>query len=103
MDPDKVKAIKEWEAPTIVKGVRSFLGFANFYRRFIQQYSQIVLPLTALTKKDQPFIWSPDTEDSFQYLKRIFTTEPVLAQFDFDKPTRVETDSSGWYIGGTLL
>jgi hypothetical protein len=56
-----------------------------------------------LTKKDQPFAWSPDAEDSFQHLKRIFTTEPTLAQFDFDKPTRVEADSSGWCIGGTLL
>jgi Reverse transcriptase (RNA-dependent DNA polymerase)/RNase H-like domain found in reverse transcriptase/Integrase zinc binding domain len=103
MDPDKVKAIQGWEAPTTVKGVRGFLGFANFYRRFIQQYSQIVLPLTALTKKDQPFIWSPEAEEAFQRLKKIFVTEPTLAQFDFDKETRVEADSSGWCIGGTLL
>ena len=65
IDPDKVKVIREQEAPTIVKGVRGFLGFANFYRRFIQHYSNIVLPLTALTKKDQPFIQSPDAEDAF--------------------------------------
>ena len=103
IDPNKVKAIREQEAPTIVKGVRGFLGFANFYQRFIQHYSNIVLPLTALTKKDQPFIQSPDAEDAFQHLKKIFTTEPTLAQFDFDKPTRVEADSSGQVTGGTLL
>ena len=57
----------------------------------------------ALTKKEQPFTQTPNAEDAFQRLKRIFTTEPMLAQFDFDKPTRVETDSSGWCIGGTLL
>jgi len=103
MDPDKVKAIQEWEAPTTVKGVRSFLGFANFYRRFIQHYSQLALPLTTLTQKNQPFKWSAEADEAFQQLKRIFVTEPTLAQFDFDKPTRVEADSSGWCVGGTLL
>ena len=103
MDPDKVKAIQDWEAPTTVKGIRGFLGFANFYRRFIQQYSEIVLPLTALTRKDHPFIWSTEADEAFRHLKRIFLTEPTLAQFDYDKPTRVETDSSGWCVGGILL
>ena len=54
MDPEKVKAIKEWEAPVNVKGVRSFLGFANFYRRFIKNYSGLTAPLTRLTG-DVPF------------------------------------------------
>ena len=55
MDPDKVKAIVEWEAPTSVKGIRGFLGFANFYRRFIDHYSDVVRPLTELTHKDRTF------------------------------------------------
>lgn len=103
MDPDKIKAIQEWEAPTTVKGVRSFLGFANFYRRFIQGFSEIVRPLTDLTQKDNPFLWTSMAEDAFQKLKRIFLSEPALAQFDFNKVTRIECDSSGWCIGGTLL
>jgi hypothetical protein len=103
MDPDKIKAIEEWEAPTTVKGVRSFLGFANFYRRFIQSFSDIVRPLTELTQKDRPWGWPPEAEEAFTQLKRIFLTEPALAQFDPGRATRVEADSSGWCLGGTLL
>jgi hypothetical protein len=103
MDPDKVKAIREWLAPTSVKGVRSFLGFANFYRRFIQGFSEIVRPLTELTQKDRAWLWSTEAQEAFDRLKQIFVTEPTLAQFDFDKETRIETDSSGWCVGGTLL
>ena len=103
MDPDKLKAIQEWEVPTTVKGVRSFLGFANFYRRFIQGFSDVVRPLTDLTQKNQPWQWTLQAEEAFQRLKRIFLTEPALAQFDFEKITRIETDSSGWCVGGTLL
>ena len=102
MDPEKVKAISEWEVPTSVKGVRSFLGFANFYRRFIKDFSDLVRPLTDLTHKDRRFSWSLEADAAFQRLKAIFTSAPALAQFDFDRETRIETDSSGWCIGGTL-
>jgi transposase InsO family protein len=103
MDPDKVKAIQEWETPTTVKGVRGFLGFANFYRKFIDHYSDIVRPLTELTHKDKVFSWNDEAEAAFCKLKRVFLSEPTLARFDYDKPTRVETDSSGWCIGGAML
>ena len=102
MDPDKVEAIANWEAPTSVKGVRGFLGFANFYRRFIKDFSDLVRPLTELTRKDRKFSWDPEAEKAFCTLKDIFVSAPALAQFDFDKETRIETDSSGWCIGGTL-
>jgi hypothetical protein len=102
MDPAKVKAIEDWESPSSVKGVRGFLGFANFYRRFIQGYSDLVRPLTDLTHKDKKFEWSVKAEEAFRRLKKIFVTAPALAQFDYDKETRIETDSSGWCIGGTL-
>src|SRR5208282_3656250 len=102
MDPEKVKAIAECEAPTSVKGVRSFLGFANFYRRFIKDFSDLVRPLTDLTHKGRHFTWSPEADTAFERLKAIFTSAPALAQFDFDRETRIETDSSGWCIGGTL-
>lgn len=103
MDPEKVKAIQEWQAPTTVKGVRGFLGFANFYRRFIEHYSDVVRPLTELTHKDTTFQWNDDADRAFHQLKRVFLAGPALAQFDFEKPTRVETDSSGWCIGATMM
>lgn len=102
MDPDKIEAIASWEAPTSVKGVRGFLGFANFYRRFIKNFSDLVRPLTELTHKDRRFTWTKEANTAFQKLKDIFISAPALAQFDYDKPTRIETDSSGWCVGGTL-
>jgi hypothetical protein len=103
MDPEKVKAIIEWEAPSSVKGVRSFLGFANFYRRFILQFSDIVRPISDLVKKDATFVWTAEADEAFVRLKELFTTAPVLRTFDLDRTTVVESDSSGWCVGGTLL
>lgn len=60
MDPEKIRAIQEWKAPTSVRGVQAFLGFANYYRKFIRNFSGIVAPLIRLTKKDAPFLWGPD-------------------------------------------
>jgi hypothetical protein len=101
MDPEKVKAIKEWEAPVNVKGVRSFLRFANFYRRFIKNYSGLAAPLTRLTG-DVPFQWGETEQQAFDKLKEIFVTEPVLAQWDPDRETILETDSSGYVVAGVL-
>jgi hypothetical protein len=103
MDPEKVKAVIGWQAPKSVKGVRSFLGFANFYRKFILQFSDIVRPISDLVKKDETFVWTPEADESFQRLKELFTSAPVLRTFDPDRTTIVETDSSGWCVGGTLL
>ena len=102
MDPDKIKAIENWEAPTSVKGIRGFLGFANFYRRFIHRFADIARPLVELTRKDREFQWNPEADEAFRKLKNIFITTPALGQFDYDRPTRIETDSSGWCTGGTL-
>ncbi|KAL5604617.1 uncharacterized protein BROUX77_004803 [Berkeleyomyces rouxiae] len=101
-DPDKVKAIQEWEAPTSVRGVRSFLGFANFYRCFVPEYSTVAAPLTLLTKKDQPFKWEDEQLRSFEALKKTLVSAPLLATFDPDLPTIVEADASGWALGGSL-
>ena len=103
MDPAKVKSISEWEAPTTTKGLRSFLGFANFYRGFIDGYSKICAPLTALTGKGTPWRWGMEQENAFQALKLKFVSEPVLAQWDPDRETLLETDSSGFALGGCLL
>lgn len=102
MDPAKVKAIMEWEAPTTVKGVRGFIGFANFYRRFIKAFSKIVEPLIELTKKDRKFDWNKTTNEAFEKLKRMFITAPMLLQFSPERETVVETDSSGYVTGGAL-
>jgi hypothetical protein len=101
MDPEKVKAIKEWKAPVNVKGVRSFLGFANFYQRFIKDYSGLTALLTRLTG-DVFFHWGKTEQQAFNKLKEIFNTEPVLAQRDPDQETILETDLSGYVVAGVL-
>ena len=102
MEPEKVKAIIEWEAPRSIRGVRSFVGFANYYRRFIHGFSELVTPLTELTKKGTLFKWGPAAQQAFEKLKIMFVTAPILAQFDPEKETILEADSSGWSIGGVL-
>lgn len=102
MDPEKIKAIEQWEAPTTVRAVRGFIGFANFYRRFIKDFSKTAAPLIELTKKDVKFNWSEAADNAFKKMKQLFTTAPVLMHFDPDRETVVEVDSSGYVIGGLL-
>jgi hypothetical protein len=102
MQPSKVATIRQWDTPKKLKDVQEFLGFANFYRRFILNYSKVVSPLTALTKKDTPFVWGPDQEKAFQELKTAFTTAPILQHFDWEKPVVVETDASDYVSAGVL-
>lgn len=85
-----------------VKEVQSFLGFTNFYCRFIEDYSKIVIPLTQLTCKDTPFIWDDKCQSVFETLKETFTTAPVLAHNDPMLPCILETDSSGDTLGAVL-
>jgi hypothetical protein len=103
MDPVKIEAIEKWESPSSAKETLSFLGFANFYRRFIRDFSKVALPMYALTKKNVEFRWNPEAEASFQKLKHAFITAPILLQFDADRETVVETDSSGYCNGGVML
>jgi hypothetical protein len=102
MDPKKVKAISDWEPPRSVRGIRSFVGFANFYRQFIKGFSEIVAPLTKLTGKDVEFTWGVSQQQAFETLKRAFISEPALTHFDSERETIVETDASGMSSGGTL-
>ena len=85
-----------------MRDVRDFLGFANFYREYIDDYSEIVRPLTRLTGKDVPFIWSNIEAKAFEELKRQFATEPILAIFDPELDTVLEPDGSGWALGSCL-
>ena len=79
VDPRKVEAVVNWGRPTTKTEVRSFLGMAGYYRRFVENFSKIAVPLTKLTQKHAQFTWSDDCEKSFQELKRRLTTAPVLA------------------------
>nr|XP_016483424.1 PREDICTED: uncharacterized protein LOC107804107 [Nicotiana tabacum] len=103
MDRDKVEAIQDWEAPTKVPELRSFLGLANYYRRFIFGYSAIASPLTDLLKKDREWEWSDICQKAFEKLKAAITKEPVLALPDFSKVFEVQTDASDFAIGGVLM
>jgi hypothetical protein len=78
MDPKKVKAVEEWWEPTNVQGVQSFLGFANFYRRFIRDFSKITAPLTKLTRKDMPWEWNDVAQAAFEQLKAAMISQPIL-------------------------
>lgn len=102
VDPEKIKAVQLWEKPKTVRGVRGFVGFANYYRDFVPDFSSEALPLTALTKKDTPFVWTSECEAAFERLKALLLSAPVLAQWDPDRKTVLETDSSGYAIGGAL-
>jgi transposase InsO family protein len=102
MDPGKLRAVAEWPTPRNLRDIQSFLGFANFYRRFIQGYSKVVAPLTRLTGKDVPFDWGQDQESAFKGLKSAFTTAPLLAHFDFKRPSIIETDASDFVCAAVL-
>ena len=102
MDPSKVETVKAWPPPENVRDVRSFRGFANFYRRFIKGYSKVVESLTRLTRKGQPFHWETKHQGSFDGLKTSFTTAPILRRFDLDRDIVVETDASDFVSAAVL-
>ena len=99
---DKVKSIIEWPRPRNEKHVASFLGLLGYYRRFIENFSQIALPLSDLAKEKVKFSWGKEQEDSFQKLKQIVTSDQVLILPDYSKPFVVTTDASGYAIGASL-
>jgi hypothetical protein len=84
MDDSKVKAIREWPTSKTVREVRSFLGLANFYCGFIEDYAQVARPLNDLTKKDTPFAWKETQQTVFDTLKNHFTMAPIFAYPDTD-------------------
>ena len=88
--------------PTTVKEVQSFLGFGNFYRRFIKGFSKLAQPLNDLLKKDKKFEWTLIQQQSFETLKKRFTEEPVLMMPDHSKPFQIEVDASKYTTGAIL-
>ena len=103
MDPVKVAGVREWPTPTTVKGVRSFLGFCNYYRAFVQDFSELALPLTALTKKGVEFTWTNREQEAFDALKEQITSNPTLAHPRMDEQFELEVDASGHAMGAVLL
>ena len=101
-DPEKVRAVTEWPTPTSRKRLQQFLGFANFYRRFIKNYSKIVAPLNKLTSTLVPFCWNPEAEQAFCKLKHLFTTAPILVHPDPSLQFIVEVDASDTGVGAVL-
>jgi len=102
MDPAKVSSILEWPAPTNTKELQSFLGLANYYRRFILGFAKLAHPLNILLRKNSKFIWSSDSQKAFDEIKSKFSSAPVLAYPNHDLPFLVETDSSNFAIGAIL-
>ena len=102
MDGKKVATIRDWPVPSNLQELRSFLGFCNFYRRFIKGYSTIVTPLTRLTRKDAPFDWKSPQDAAFSSLKKAFASADLLKHFDPTKQLVLETDASDYAIAGIL-
>ncbi|KAL0180441.1 hypothetical protein M9458_025883, partial [Cirrhinus mrigala] len=103
MDDSKVRAVTEWPRPKTIKELQRFLGFANFYRRFIRNYSLIAAPLTSLLKgKPAKLKWNQEAVNSFESLRTSFTTAPVLKHPDPELPFVVEVDASDCGIGAVL-
>ncbi|XP_032367401.1 uncharacterized protein LOC116686492 [Etheostoma spectabile] len=107
-DPEKTIAVRDWPIPQTVKQVKSFLGFAGYYRRFIPAFSKIALPLNALThgtttqSKNAPITWTPECQRAFDQLREALLTTPVLAYADFSQPFRLYTDASLDGLGAVL-
>jgi len=103
MSTEKVNAILEWRIPQNLTEVQFFLGFANFYRRLIKDYSRVAKLLTELTKKSgKEWAWGQEAEQAFQELKKQFTMAPILAHFDPARAVIIETDTSDFAIGAVL-
>ena len=103
VDPAKTSVVRDWAPPTSIKGVQLFLGFCNFYRKFVREYRRIARPLANLTKQGLPtFQWKEECQEAFDTLKRRLLEAPVLAHFGYENDTRVETDASDGVIAGVL-
>jgi len=104
VDPAKTAIIRDWDPPTTKKEVQSFLGFCNFYRRFIQAYGRVSRPLNRLTEKDiqSKFTLDENQRDAFERLRELLISAPILLYFRYDRETRLETDCSDLAAAGVL-
>ena len=102
MDEEKLSGVLKWPVPTKVKQVQAFLGFANFYRRFIENFAKMSKPLSDLTKKDSIWNWGIEQQNAFEVLKKAFTTAPVLKIPNDEDPFKLSTDASDFATGTAL-
>ena len=104
VDPTKIQVIRDWPAPTTLTELRSFLGLANFYRRFMLGLSHITWPLSQVTKggAKAKFFWSENQQKAFAELKHHLCCAPVLTLPDLQQPFEIETDASNYTIGSVL-
>jgi hypothetical protein len=98
-----VQEVINWKPPKSVHQIRSFLGLAGYYRRFIPDFSRIAKPMTQLLKKGVKFVWSEECDKSFHTLREHLTLAPVLTQLDMSKPFEVFCDASGTGLGCVLM
>ena len=101
-DPNKLSAVRDWHEPTKLKGVRQFIGFVGYYRRFVKDFAKLADPLVSLTRKGVPFVWGRDQQDSFDSLKACLLCAPILGFPTEDDRFVLDTDASLFAIGGVL-
>jgi hypothetical protein len=103
VDPRKVEAVLKWERPTNITEIHSFLGLAGYYRRFIEGFSTIAIPMTRLTRKETKWEWTQECEESFQELKKRLTIAPVLTLPSGTEGLVVYSDASKKGLGCVLM
>ena len=101
-DPKKLAAVREWEPPTDVTGVRSFVAFCNYYRKFVQNFAEVARPLYLLTSKGLKFTWTEEHDKAFRTLKKRLLEAPILAFPNFELPFIIDTDASDTALGAVL-
>jgi len=113
-DPEKISALQNWPAPSSIKELRRFLGFASYFRRFVPRFAQVSKPLNDLLvghptnkkgksrKSAVPWVWAEDQQEAFDQLISLLTSPPVLAYADYDKPFILNCDASGTGLGAVL-
>jgi hypothetical protein len=103
VDPNKVKSIMEWPTPKDFSDIRSFMGLAGYYRRFIKGFSKFDYPITALQRKGVKFIWTPECEERFQSLKQLLTHAPMLKIANPDNDFLMCTNACKEGLRGVLM
>jgi len=103
VDPEKIKTIMEWPVPKDVVDIHFFMGLASYYRRFVEGFSRVAYHITSLQKKGRIFRWTPESQRSFEQLKHLLTTTPILSIVDPNKNYVVCTDASKEGVGDVLM
>ncbi|GJP46783.1 hypothetical protein CLOM_g6026 [Closterium sp. NIES-68] len=103
VDPKKIEAVRTWKTPENVKELQQFLGFANYYNRFVAQYAKLAAPLTNLLKKNTPYIWETKHQEAVEQLKQALTSAPVLILPDPERDYVIEADASDQAVGAVLM